>query len=421
MKKFIIFIKLFTAVITVLLFAQCKEEINQPVTEGGNVPGLVTGITEIPLPGGAELHYKLPNDKNLMYVEVEVNTPEGRYWNFKASSYASSIIIMGLATGNEQLVKIYSVSTSGLRSEAIDYTIHPLEPPFRQVFRTLKLSQMWGGVMLTYKNDSKTKLDFLLGYYDNDGEYVEWDGYYPTKTNTDTIHVFRGLQPVQRRFGIYIRDRYGNYSDTLFTNVTPLNEEEISKKDWKRNLLDNDGPLYPLGHIYYETNKIENLWDGAWSKSFSDPYMLQLPSAYMTFTIYQDDNPTDASPRSVTFDMGDVYRISRIRINHYWQYEFTAARQWEIWGSSSTPPQNGDWNWEGWEKLADMEQIKPSGLPGKSYGDGDAEAWEAGTSADIPPEVYKKARYIRIKCLKSWGTVFPAMSCAEITMYGTKN
>ncbi|MDR1336753.1 MAG: DUF4959 domain-containing protein [Tannerella sp.] len=407
-------------VVPALLFAQCEEETNRPVDSDGSAPGQVTNVSEIPLSGGAELHYSLPYDVNLAYVEAEVTTPEGRQMNFKASSYISTITVLGLSTDRAQEVLLYSVGNSGARSEAIRFTMHPLEPPFRKVFRTLGLSETWSGVKLKYRNEPGVELAFLLGYIDDHGEFADYDGYYPLKVSTDSAFIYRGLPAVPRRYAVYIRDRWDNYSDTLYTDLTPWHEEEINKGNWRKYILDNDGPFYPVGHQYYEISKMENLWDGAWSKSFSDPYMEQLPSSYLSFTLWDGDGAyvDNWDPKSMTFDIGDNFRISRVRVNHYWQYRFSAARRWEVWGCVDAPPQDGSWSWPGWVKLADMEQIKPSGLPGETYGEGDAEAWEAGTSADI--EAPDAVRYIRFRCLESWAKE-PLMNCAEITLYGTKN
>ncbi|MDR1719565.1 MAG: DUF5126 domain-containing protein [Dysgonamonadaceae bacterium] len=395
------------------VLSQCEEEKNQPIVSGGDAPGLVYNIKETPLAGGAEISYSLPDDKNLLYVEAELTTPEGKTLNFKSSSYVSSIIISGLASTNPIDVWLFSVSKNGVRSQAQSFRIHPLDPPFEEVFRSVILSAMFGGVKLEFHNRAGAELALLLGYIEEDGTFTDYDGYY-TRNAADSMYIFRGLPAEEKRFGIYVRDRWDNFSDTMFVNLTPLFEEEIDKSKWQAVYLDNDGPFYPVGHMYYLINRIENLWDGAWSKSFSDPYMLQLPSAYLQFGFFENGS---TNPKSLTFDMGDTYRISRIRVNHYRRYEYMAARKWEVWGCSTTPPQDGDWDWPGWVKLAYMEQIKPSGLPGISYGEGDAEAWEAGTSGDV--EVEDAVRYIRVRALESWATE-PLMNCAEITLFGQK-
>jgi len=392
---------------------QCEEEKNTPIETGGEAPGKVFNLRENPIAGGSEISYSLPDDKNLLYVEAELTTSEGKFLNFKASSYISSIVVTGLASVNPVEVSLYSVSKSGVRSEAQKITIHPLNPPFDEVFRSVSLSAMFGGIKMEFKNAEGSELALLLGYYDEEGVFTDYDGYY-TRSAADSVYIFRGLPAEEKTFGVYVRDRWDNFSDTMFVSLTPLFEEEIDKSKWKALYLDNDGPFYPVGHMYYTINRIENLWDGAWSKSFSDPYMLQLPSAYLQFGFYENGK---IDPKSLTFDMGETYRISRIRVNHYRRYEYMAARKWEVWGCETTPPQDGDWDWPGWIKLAYMEQIKPSGLPGISYGEGDAEAWEAGTSGDVEAE--DAIRYIRVKALESWATE-PLMNCAEITLFGQK-
>src|SRR3546814_18531628 len=43
----------------------------------------------------------------------------------------------------------------------------------------------------------------------------------------------RGYEPVERKFGVFIKDRWGNTSDTLYSDNLPLFEEEIDRSDFK--------------------------------------------------------------------------------------------------------------------------------------------------------------------------------------------
>jgi len=406
-------LKLSGILLIAFAFTYCSEEKNTSVESGGSAPGMIKDIKVTPISGGAEITYLLPEDENLLYVEAEVNTPEGRQLNFKSSSYSSNVTIMGLATEKEQEVSLYSVSKSGVRSEATSIKIHPLAPPYIAVFNGMEIIEAFGGVKMKYKNETGADLAYLLGYIDDDGTFVDFDGYY-SKSTVDTVHTYRGLESVERKFGVYIRDRWDNFSDTLFATLTPLFEEEIDKSRFQDFRRDNDGPFYEPGDGNYWNIQTKYLWDGAWSKSFDNPYMEGTPTGYINFQ-FNSGNRID--PLSLTFDMGALHYVNRIRVNHYWRYYFTGARKWEVWGCSETPPADGSWEWPGWIKLADMEQIKPSGLPisDGNYGEGDAENWLNGTNAEV--EVETPVRYIRIRSLLDWngGSNF---STTEITLYG---
>lgn len=394
-----------------MLFVFCSEEKNEPLESSSVAPGLVTDIKSVSLPGGAEVSYKIPSDKDLSYVEAVVHTPEGKVFNYKSSSYSTSFIVEGLATTQPQEVTIWSVSKSEVKSEPQTITINPLEPPYKTVFESIKLQETFGGVRLKFKNEFKSDLAYFLGYIDDKGVFIDYDGYYSKSTSiADTVHNFRGFDPEPKKFAMYIRDRWDNYSDTLYAELTPLLEVEIEKSRFRRLALDNDGPFYTTSTLVPE-----NLWDGFWGTGFDGNawYMEGEPGEYRNFAF---DGGAIVDPMFLTIDIGAEYFINRIKVNHYWRFYHTAARKWEVWGSKDLPPADGNWEWEGWRKLADMEQIRPSkDSGGEPYTDEDKQVWLQGTSADVDQE--SAIRYIRIKSKESWNgqTNF---SAAEITFYG---
>ena len=153
---------------------------------------------------------------------------------------------------------------------------------------------------------------------------------------------------------------------------------------------------------------MEFLWDGLFSSDFNNPY---IPIGYKNMLTKAYDS---SQPTWVTFDLGVKAQLSRVRFNHYYRYTDRAARRYEVWGCADTPAADG--SWDNWVKLGEHEQIKPSGLPGTTYGAGDAEAWLNGDnirfSKDLP-----RIRYIRIKCFENWqGDT--NMCFAEATFWG---
>jgi hypothetical protein len=395
-----------------MLCVCCTEEKNGPLSGSDAVPEIVTITSIIPKAGGAEIHYKLPGDPHLMYVEAELTTPQGKTLNFSASSYTAKINIEGLFATAPQPVNIYSVSRSGVRSEAQTRVIEPLPAPIISVFGTISMASSFGSVRVNYENATGAFFTYYLCYVDDKDALIDYTSF--SSKNADvTTHTFYGLPPVERKYGVYIVDKWNNYSDTVWQVLRPVVENEIPKDGFTQVMLDNDGPFF--GNE--EPNiKLVNLWDGQWGKSYSDPY--NLSSSGYGYKLFQFPAPQNV-PYSFTVSLGAQYRISRIRVNHYWPYRWTMGRKWEIWGSTEVPPSDGNWEWEGWIKIADMEAEKPSGRPAgeTDLGEGDTEAWEQGAIAGSLTE--QPIQYIRLRSILDWkGTT--NFSASEITFFGAE-
>lgn len=402
---------LYTFVLSVFCIfgLSCSEEVNEPFSKEGGTPPLVTNINITNIPGGAKITYNLPKDPNLFYIEAEVNTPEGKSFNFKSSSYAPEVIVNGLASEKEQEVILYSVNKSGNRSEPITVKINPLKPPYISVFEKLQARADFEGVEVELDNESGETIACFCAYIDENGRFVDYDVYYSNQTQK---YTFMGLDTVETKFAFYIRDKWDNYSDTLYTTITPLVAVRVPKDKWKEHRLESDGPFYQLGDSEYKDIKIEHLWDGAWGVVFEETgcYMGGTPYAYRSFQF----KGRTSEPKSLTIDMGDFYKVNRFQLHHYRRYEFTAAKRWEVWGwGHDGEPED---NWNRWTLLAEMEQIKPSGLPEKQYGLGDAEEWLRGSIAKFEGGL-PSMRYIRIRALESWDGL-ANFNSAEITVFG---
>ena len=102
------------------------------------------------MPGGADITYSVPEDKDLLYVEADISVPSGRTFNVKSSSYGNVIEIRGLASTDPQQVMLYSVNKGGVRSEGCPVTINPLTPPYMNVYASLKMKADFGGVNVSF-------------------------------------------------------------------------------------------------------------------------------------------------------------------------------------------------------------------------------------------------------------------------------
>jgi len=365
----------------------CKEDHLLPLENDATPPGQILHPVVQPTPGGAKITYALPNSANLLYVMAEVKNKRGQLRDFKASYYTNSLEIDGLSDTDPYEVKLYSVNKSEKRSEPVVVTIHPLEPPFSKVFKSFEIRSDFGGVNLKFENPDLA--DLVIGLCgDSLGVPLLIDNYY---TNLKSgSYTFRGLAAEKRRFGVFIKDKFGNTSDTTFAELTPLYEKMLDKSKFREVRFPGDAPI----NTSQWNIALRNIWDGKWSSDFNYPY----DGNGNNWLNVSTDGAFDGTPMHITMDLGVAVHISRFRLNNYYKYINVAMRKYEIWGAVN-PPADGSWN--GWTKILTYEQIKPSGLPGEQYNDADAAAWLKGDQANFPPGM-PEFRYIRIRCLENW-------------------
>jgi hypothetical protein len=408
--RFNIGLKYIAGLILALMFVACEEETHGPIYDEGTAPGQVTNIKTIPTPGGADLIYNLPDDTNLSYIEAVVNTPEGKTFKYNASSHRDTISVIGLGSTDPQEVLLYSVSKNEKRSEPVSVTINPLTPPYLEVFKTLTISEGLGGVNLNYQNDNNAELAFYLGRI-VDGEFIEEDAFYYNKVRDrgKDRYLFWGYPAEKQKFGIFIRDRWDHYSDTLYGDVTPILEVLLDRSKFKKVSIQEDSE-----YINDAYQKPENLWDGNWSPSYDDPY-----TGGNTDWRHGDlkEDKYTKNPAALTIDLGMKANISRIIVNHYWQYTGDAPKEYEIYGLEGVYDDNLPYSigaWHNWTLLAKGEQVKPSATGGSA--DEDKANWEAGDVIMVSPPS-EIIRYIRIKAIESWNGR-KNWDAAEIRIYG---
>jgi hypothetical protein len=265
------------------------------------------------------------------------------------------------------------------------------------------MSPDFGGVNLKFTNPDGA--DLVIGLYGKDslGRFGLLENYYTNLKEGN--YTYRGLPAELALYGVFIRDKWSNFSDTLFSELTPLYEKMLDKSKFREVRFPGDGPVYTT-----EWNiSLSYAWDGKWSSSFPNPY----DGSGNNWLNVSTDAAFNAPAVHVTIDLGESAHISRFRLNHYYRYINKDMRKYEIWGCDKPP---ADGSWTGWTKILSYEQIKPSGLPGEQYTDADAAAWVKGDQDNFPSGL-PAFRYIRIRCLENWmGNTNLCFS--EITFWG---
>ncbi len=382
-----------------LLAAGCKEEKLEPLTGGGKAPGLVSNVTVENLRGRVVLRYDIPADPELLYVKAVYETRPGNKMEVISTFYNNSMTLDGFGDTGEREVKLYSVSKSEVASAAVPVKVKPLTPPVEAAFNSLDFNADFGGISVTFKNEDSANIVIGVLTRDLQDAPVPADMYYTAQKQGE--FSVRGFDAKERWFGLYVRDRWLNYSDTVWKKVTPLFEQQLDKKLFKTLKLPTDATTVAAGALH-------NLWNNkiTGGQGSSDTWFRTVNGSGM--------------PHQVTFDLGVTARLSRfIEIprgavdEQSLLYSAGDPQLYEIWGATNPAP---DGSYTGWTKLADCEVVKVSGLSIGVNSNEDVARAQAGHQFKIPAGA-PPVRYLRIRMLQTFGN---ADYCwmAEMSFFG---
>lgn len=392
MKKIMFFITMagFFAFLT-----GCEEEVKTPIFQDPDAPGAITSLEVLNLPGAAIISYQLPRDEDLLYVKAEYTLANGQKVEAKSSNFLSSIKVEGFGDTDEKEVTLYAVDRSENVSPAVVVKVHPETPDVKSVQSTIEMIADFGGVLYRWKNANNASLSFMILATDSSGTLSEVETVYSAVT--DGQYTVRGFMPDEKEFGIVVRDRWDNYSDTAKIKVTPLFEEELDKNLFEKITLDND-------HDW-------SAWEGRFEYAYDG-----------NNTTFNHTWAGTGWPQYWTIDLGIVARLSRINIvqRQTFFYRHGNLRLFDVWGTKEIPDQDGNLgNWYPLRVAASpynngCVSIRPSEQGGTAAED--QEHFENGDEFSFTlddPEV----RYIRIVVNETWGlTGFSHF--AEITFWG---
>lgn len=407
------------------MLASCQEEgrIDQD-DPSDYVPEQVSVTSVRPTPGGAVIRYNLPDDDNLRYVKV-VYERNGETCENSSSRYVDSLVVEGFGDALEREARIYSVGYNDRLSEPIEIKINPLTPIVRSI--SLSLDAVFGGVSVDMKGNSDNSQlaivlirDVNLEDDGKDASEIDWSELYTFHvTGQDVSMKRRDLECEPALFGAYVRDRWGNCSDTLYTMLTPMEEQELDKSTWKRAGFSNDD--YSCYGLYDTMYGFEHLWNGATDRTSGS-----------FFTV------TGGRERIFTIDMGYEAKFSRMRIypregdaNTSW-----LPWHWQIYGCQN-PSRSGDM--DEWFLLGDFTQYKPSGMAE----DGTPGTWTTEdvyyllntndfdfVSSEAVPDPQRPTRYIRFRLIDNLKSAFMEYDSeptdlyygfGEVTFWGVEN
>ncbi|MEL7589241.1 MAG: DUF5000 domain-containing lipoprotein [Prolixibacteraceae bacterium] len=379
----------------------CEEDNHIPVNQEGALPSQVTDLAVESLPGAARISYKLPVDNNLLYVKARYEIRTGVPREIKSSFYANNLIVDGFGDTTEYKVKIVTVGRNALESEPVVVTVKPQKSPVYEVHESIvnTVKETFGGIKFNIKNSTEADVRIYVTTLDSLGEWVDAETFY-TSVAAGEFSV-RGYDSISRPFGIYVKDRWDNTSDTFEDTYHPWFEQKLDKGKFSQVDLPTD---QNKPHMTGRT--MDKIWDEDYSNS-----------DFVTTVGY-------GIPQWFTFDLGVKANLSRIVVFNRssgasYIYNAGSIKEWEIFGSME-PNSDGSWD-ESWTPMRNQPCVsfKPSGLPLGEYNNEDIQRQIDGEefefdAVDVP------VRYLRWKTNAAWGgSSIGHINLVEITIYGS--
>ncbi len=385
-----------------LSLASCDEEFRGQYPVDNTAPKPVTVTRVINLPGAVLIDYEIPDETDILYIQAEYTLTDGEVRLQKSSIFNNSMLIRGFAKSKKSSISLRSVDRSQNVSEPVQVEIEPLDSPIYAISASLTVTESFGGIRLSWENPQQE--DIMIGVLIQSqvtGEFEYAENIYSSEKEPN--RAVRGMDSTRTTVGIFVRDIFMNYTDTLFLEVKPLYEKEIPKSNFSAL------PLPSFINLFQTTSGVHKIWDGN-----------ILDETNYNFLYI---NPGNTSLPFFTFDMNVTAKLSRFKLWPRLRYAYTlhSPKQWEWWGTNDeSAARNNELNWEtnpAWTKLMNCESRRPSGLePGAPLTNEDTEYIEAGEEFEFPIDA-PAIRYLRFKLIKSWSDG-DGVNLQEIQVWG---
>ena len=179
----------FVTLLGTLCLAGCGQDEKIGLNATDSVaPGLPTNIEVENINGGAIIRYTPPKDDDLLCV-------------------VASYMINGVERTTKANIFLKSVDKSQNESEPKTVSISPLTPPVEYIYESLKITDSFGGVSLTWKNPTRQNIILEVTKKEN-GEWVSLENFYSSIVEGQA--KIRGLAAEPITLGYRIRDRWDN-------------------------------------------------------------------------------------------------------------------------------------------------------------------------------------------------------------------
>ncbi|MGJ7032446.1 DUF4959 domain-containing protein [Niabella hirudinis] len=351
-----------------------------PVEKSTGKPSPVKVASIDNLNGAADVHYTLPDDPSILYVQADYMINGTTKLQEKVSKYASTLHLKGFGNAASYKVQLYAVNAGEEKSDPVEVTVQPTTPPYLSVRKSLVLQDAFGGVNVTYQNLDTAEVGIILLTKEKGRPEYAFSEYTGDPGGDFTK---RGYSLDSRDFGAYVIDKWGNISDTIWKTINPLYEVPLDKNKIANGNLPGDAVA-------------------GWGTNFNNLFNHTGSGNAGTAQMYGAATTAGNRPM-ITFYLGQPTKLSRLKFwaasNEY--YKNIAPRVFQIWVSEQPNP-NGALD-DTWTQIGgDYEIKKPSGQPVGSNTAVDDQTAASGWEFAFPlPPV--KSNYVRIVGIDTWG------------------
>lgn len=400
MKKYLFYIYL---VLLIASSSGCEEENRGQYPIDKIPPQPVKNILVENLPGAVNISYDLPDETDILYVQAQYELSEGKSLFQKSSVFNNSMKLKGFSKSKKSIVLLRTVDRSQNESEPVEIEIEPLDSPIYSIRDSLFVTESFGGVRIKWINPLRE--DVMVGVLIKNeitGEFEYAENFYSSEAIGE--RAVRGLDSTLITIGIFVRDVFMNYTDTLVMDVKPLFEEEIPKAKFTPFTL----PSFVKLHT--SAANLSKIYDGnIFDESGYNFLYIRAGSPYLPF---------------FTFDMKVKAKLSRFKIwpRLSYAYALHSPKIWEWWGTNDedVARDSETLGWEdnsAWIKLIRCQSKRPSGLDvGAPLTSEDKEYIESGEEFEFPIET-PAVRYLRFKLISSWSDG-DGLNLQEIQFWG---
>lgn len=366
-------------------------------------------------PGGSEITYNLPDEKNTLYVLGEFQRAgSSDIVSVKSSVFNNSLIVEGFASEAEYDVNLYAVDQSENRSNPVTVTIHPEKPPYLDVCESVYAEPTYGGLNVFWDNPTGGQVIIELYSVDEYGSLIFLD--LLRSESTFGQGQILNLIPEETNFVFIVKDGYGNQCDRIEFTETPLYIEVFDRSNFQ-------GILQPYDQTSaYSGWEINQLYNGTIGNNGFHTIAISSASDPDPVLPYYEGHEVNGAGYRVplfTIDLGDLYQLYRFR---YWprqNYEWRHGnpKVFDLWGSDKL---NADGSLDGWTLLLDKATVvKPSGTEcdNNSTTEEDVAYANAGLSFDIDPNM-PKVRYVRFAQREAQNCISTLLHISEVEFSG---
>ncbi|GHT54740.1 hypothetical protein AGMMS49982_19930 [Bacteroidia bacterium] len=392
------------------LLSSCEEKSLEPTIKSLGKPGAVAEatITKTPIAGGVVIKYRVPDAEDILEVRAAYTLPNGQQREESASFYANQLTLEGFNDTNEHEALLYAVNRAQEKSDLVSVKFTPLESSLSKAAKTVQIITGFGGPTFIWENPDRAALAFELLTEDETSTLRPAN--ILTSTLASTQYTLRGYEPKPRKFGLIIRDNWGNASDIIQPAegpITPRVEEKLDKSIMSILILPSSGA----------GNKGDTPFTGWGARNES------------LINDNIDDNGHTAGntmpEASFTLNLGVSTTLSRVVLHQrrdafgtageWYYYNFGNPKTFTVYGSNSETVPSSDWS--EWTNIADFELIKPSGLGGNEFSADDRAAADAGHDFDFPQGI-GAFRFLRFQFHSIWNDAATYVHISEVTTYG---